>query len=137
RTKINVTHHISNVMGDITPIKDIIKLAHKMDAHVILDAAQSISHHSIDVKKLDIDYLIFSSHKIYGPNGIGVLYGKEELLNSLPPSEFGGEMVDRVQLPSSTWKQTPYKFEAGTPPIAEAIGMAEALKFLKKIGLKK
>ncbi len=137
KTKLVITHHISNVMGDIVPIKDIIKLAHKNGAHVIVDAAQSVSHLAIDVIKLDIDYLVFSSHKIYGPNGIGVLYGKEELLNLLPPSEFGGEMVDRVHLTSSTWKQIPYKFEAGTPPIAEAIGMAEALKYIKKVGLKK
>ncbi len=137
KSKLVITHHISNVLGFITPIKEIIKRSHQVGAHVVLDAAQSISHLELDVRKLDIDYLVFSSHKAYGPNGIGVLYGKEKLLNQLNPSEFGGEMVDRVFVPHSTWKEVPYKFEAGTPPIAEAIGMAEALKFIKKVGFKK
>lgn len=137
KTKLVITHHISNVLGYLVPVRDITRLAHKKGALVILDAAQSISHIPVDVKALDVDFMAFSSHKAYGPNGIGVLFGKLELLEKIPPSDFGGEMVDRVIIPSSTWKEVPYKFEAGTPPIAEALGMAEALTYLKKLGLKK
>ncbi len=136
QTKLVITHHISNVLGYTTPIKEMTKLAHKKNALVVLDAAQSIGHLSLDVKALDVDFVAFSGHKAYGPNGIGVLYGKYDLLETLPPSEFGGEMVDRVFVPSSTWKQTPYKFEAGTPPIAEAIGLAVSLNYLKRLGFK-
>lgn len=138
KTKLVATHHISNVMGYVAPIKEMIKLAHKKGALVLVDAAQSVHQIKIDVKKLDVDFLAFSGHKMYGPFGIGVLYGKEELLNNLPPAEFGGEMVDQVYLDKpTTYKEAPYNFEAGTPAIAEAIGLVGAIKFIKKTGLKK
>ncbi|MBN3491151.1 cysteine desulfurase [Acholeplasma equirhinis] len=137
KTKLVVTHHISNVMGYITPIEKMIKLASKVGAMTVLDAAQSIAHLPIDVKKMDCDFLVFSGHKMYGPNGIGVLYGKRSSIAKVNPSEFGGEMVDKVKLEGSSFKALPYNFEAGTPAIAEAIGLRESVKFLKKIGLKK
>ncbi|WP_162164083.1 aminotransferase class V-fold PLP-dependent enzyme [Acholeplasma hippikon] len=133
KTKLVVTHHISNVFGYVAPIKKMIELAHKVGAYVFVDCAQSASQVEIDAKKLDIDFLAFSGHKMYGPNGIGVLYGKKNLLEMINPAEFGGEMVDKVHLDKeSTYKAVPYKFESGTPPIAEAIGLASAIDFIKK-----
>lgn len=135
KTKVVATHHMSNVMGYITPLKQMTQLAHEVGALVIVDAAQSILHIPTDVLDLNVDALAFSGHKAYGPNGIGVLYMKKELMRKLSPAEFGGEMVDKVYLDGSTWKSGPYKFESGTPPIAEAIGLAKALTFLKDVGL--
>lgn len=137
QTKLVITHHISNVMGFTTPLAAMTKEAHKVNALVIVDAAQSISHLKTDVKKLDIDFLVFSGHKMYGPNGIGILYGKYDLLENLEPSEFGGEMVDKVNVSGSSFKDAPYKFEAGTPAIAEAIALSGSIEFLTKTGLKK
>jgi cysteine desulfurase/selenocysteine lyase len=122
-------------MGYITPIEEIIKLAHEVGAVVSLDGAQSVPHMNVDVKALDCDFLSFSGHKLCGPTGIGVLYGKKELLDNMEPIEFGGDMADTVTKTSQTYKATPYKFEAGTPIIAGAIGLAEACKYLKNIGL--
>lgn len=133
-TKVVILTHISNVLGYITPIKEITKYAHSKGAIVILDAAQSIPHMKIDVKDLDIDFLVFSGHKLYGPTGVGVLYGKKELLNKIKPYEYGGEMVADVKLKGVIYKKTPYKFEAGTPPIAQVIGLGEAIKFINDIG---
>lgn len=135
KTKLVITHHMSNVLGYITPLMDMSKLAHDVGAIVVVDAAQSILHVKTDVKVLDVDILAFSGHKIYGPNGIGILYMKEALINKLSPTEFGGEMVDKVHLDGSTWKSGPYKFEAGTPAIAEAIGLARALEFMNEVGV--
>lgn len=135
KTKVVATHHMSNVMGYITPLKQMTQLAHEVGALVIVDAAQSILHIPTDVINLNVDALAFSGHKAYGPNGIGVLYMKKHLMAKLSPAEFGGEMVDKVYLDGSTWKSGPYKFESGTPPIAEAIGLAKALTFLKDVGL--
>lgn len=135
KTKVVATHHMSNVMGYITPLKQMTQLAHEVGALVIVDAAQSILHIPTDVLDLNVDALAFSGHKAYGPNGIGVLYMKKELMRKLSPAEFGGEMVDKVYLDGSSWKSGPYKFESGTPPIAEAIGLAKALTFLKDVGL--
>jgi len=135
KTKVVATHHMSNVMGYITPLKQMTQLAHEVGALVIVDAAQSILHIPTDVINLNVDALAFSGHKAYGPNGIGVLYMKKHLMAKLSPAEFGGEMVDKVYLDGSTWKSGPYKFESGTPPIAEAIGLAKALAFLKDVGL--
>jgi len=135
KTKVVATHHMSNVMGYITPLKQMTQLAHEVGALVVVDAAQSILHIPTDVINLNVDALAFSGHKAYGPNGIGVLYMKKDFMAKLSPAEFGGEMVDKVYLDGSTWKSGPYKFESGTPPIAEAIGLSKALTFLKDVGL--
>ena len=134
-TKVVAITYVSNVMGYITPIKEIIKLAHEAGAIVVLDGAQAVPHMKVDVKDLDCDFLAFSGHKLCGPTGIGVLYGKKELLDKMPPIEFGGDMADTVTKVSQTYKAIPYKFEAGTPIIAGAIGLAEACKYLDSIGL--
>lgn len=131
KTRLVATHHISNVFGYITPIKEMIKLAHEKGSYVFLDCAQSAAQVEINVRDLDVDFIAFSGHKLYGPNGIGVLYGKQELLEKIEPAEFGGEMVDRISITEkSTYKAVPYKFESGTPAIAEAIGLARAIKFV-------
>ena len=133
-TKVVAIAQLSNVLGVINPVEKIVKLAHNMNAKVMIDVAQSISHMPIDVQVLDCDYLAFSGHKIYGPNGIGVLYGKREALEELMPYQFGGDMVDKVTVEKTTFADIPARFEAGTPPIANAIGLAEALNYLSAIG---
>ncbi len=122
-------------MGYVSPMKEIIELAHEVNAVVSVDAAQAAPHKSIDVKDLDCDFLSFSGHKMVGPTGIGVLYGKRALLQAMPPIEFGGDMNDNVDLYEASWKDTPYKFETGTPPIAETIGLGAAIDYLNNIGL--
>ena len=134
KTKVVALTYVSNVMGYITPIEEIIKLAHEKGAIVSLDGAQAVPHMKIDVKKLDCDFLSFSGHKMLGPTGIGVLYGKYELLDKMEPIEFGGDMADTVRRDSQTYKNPPYKFETGTPIIAGAIGLAEACRYLDRIG---
>lgn len=134
KTKVVAITYVSNVMGYITPIREIIKLAHEKGAIVTLDGAQAVPHMKIDVKELDCDFLSFSGHKMCGPTGIGVLYGKYELLDKMEPIEFGGDMADTVRRDSQTYKVPPYKFETGTPIIAGAIGLAEACKYLDNIG---
>ena len=134
KTKVVAITYVSNVMGYITPIKEIIKLAHEKGAIVTLDGAQAVPHMKIDVKELDCDFLSFSGHKMCGPTGIGVLYGKYDLLDKMDPVEFGGDMADTVRRDSQTYKVPPYKFETGTPIIAGAIGLAEACKYLDNIG---
>ncbi|MDY0276652.1 MAG: cysteine desulfurase, partial [Acholeplasma sp.] len=135
KTKVVAITYVSNVLGYKTPIKEITKLAHEVGAIVILDAAQAVSHIKIDVKDMDVDFLAFSAHKMYGPNGVGVLYGKKALLEKLPPFEYGGEMVHTVSKDKSTWKDIPYKFEAGTPVIGEVIAFSEAIDFINEIGI--
>ena len=135
KTKVVAITHVSNVMGYITPIKEIIKLAHEVGAIVSLDGAQSVPHMAVDVKDLDCDFLSFSGHKLCGPTGIGILYGKKELLEKMPPVEFGGDMADTVYEQEMTFKMAPYKFETGTPMIASAIGLAKACEYLNSIGL--
>ena len=135
KTKVVALTHVSNVMGYVTPIRKIIELAHEKNAIVTVDAAQSAPHMAIDVKALDCDFLSFSGHKMLGPTGIGVLYGKKALLNALEPIEFGGDMADQVFLHEATWKDSPYRFETGTPMISGAIGLAAAVKYLKQIGM--
>ena len=137
KTKIVAVGHISNVLGILNPVKDMVKIAHQKGAKVLLDAAQSVSHLPIDVKDLDVDYLAFSGHKVYGPTGIGVLYGKTDCLNELPPYQFGGDMIDEVKVEGTTFALAPSKFEAGTPPITQAIGLAISLDYLQKIGFDK
>jgi cysteine desulfurase/selenocysteine lyase len=134
-TKIVAIAHVSNVLGTINPIKDIARIAHQHGAVVVVDAAQSAPHMKIDVQDLDCDFLAFSGHKMCGPTGIGVLYGKRDLLERMEPVEFGGEMIDFVELYDSTWKELPWKFEGGTPIIAGAIGLGAAIDFLEDVGL--
>ncbi|MGA2130057.1 MAG: SufS family cysteine desulfurase [Candidatus Pacearchaeota archaeon] len=127
--------YASNVLGTVNPVKEMVKLAKEKGAITIIDAAQAIQHIPVDVKSLDCDFLAFSSHKMLGPNGIGILYGKKQLLEKLPPFNFGGGMIEFVKFDSATWTKLPEKFEAGTQNIAEAIGLAEAIDYTKKIGL--
>lgn len=134
-TKLVALTHVSNVIGGITPIQEIIDLAHEYQAVVLVDGAQAVPHMKVDVQKLDADFYAFSGHKMMAPTGIGVLYGKRELLEEMEPTEFGGEMIHFVELYDSTWKELPWKFEAGTPIIAGAIALAEAITYLEKIGL--
>ena len=135
KTRLVALTYISNVMGYKTPLKPIIDRAHKHEAIVVVDAAQAAPHQAIDVKELDCDFLAFSGHKMCGPTGIGVLYGKAHLLASMPPIEFGGDMNDHVTREEAVYKDPPYRFETGTPPIAEALGLAKAVRFLTDIGL--
>lgn len=135
KTKVVALTYVSNVMGYTTPIKDIIKIAHDNNITVIVDAAQAIQHFKIDVKKLDCDFLAFSSHKMMGPTGIGVLYGKSKILKKLDPLEYGGDMNEEVSLDKVEVKDIPYRFETGTPAIAEAIGLGRAIDFINEIGL--
>jgi len=134
KTKVVAINYVSNVMGYITPIREIIKLAHEVGAIVTLDGAQAVPHMKVDVKELDCDFLSFSGHKLCGPTGIGVLYGKYDLLEKMNPIEFGGDMADTVKKDSQTYKLPPYKFETGTPNVAGAIGLAEACKYIDEIG---
>ena len=135
RTKFVSITHASNVLGVINPIQELAQLAHEKGAIVVVDGAQSVPHMKIDVQKLDADFFVFSGHKMAGPTGIGVLYGKEQYLNQMSPVEFGGEMIDFVYEQSATWKELPWKFEAGTPNMAGAIGLAVAIDYLEAIGM--
>ena len=134
-TKIVALTMVSNVLGTMNPIKEIAQIAHENGAVIVVDGAQGAPHLGIDVQDLDIDFLAFSGHKMCGPTGIGVLYGKKQLLENMEPIEFGGEMIDFVGLHESTWKELPWKFEGGTPIIAGAIGLGAAIDFLQEIGL--
>ncbi|MBI5803531.1 cysteine desulfurase [Candidatus Pacearchaeota archaeon] len=135
KTAIVSLTHISNTLGAINPVREIFKLAKKNNSITVLDAAQSIAHMKVDVKKIDCDFLVFSGHKIYAPMGIGVLYGKKELLEKLSPFNFGGDMIKSVTLEGSEWNTIPERFEAGTQNIEGAIALGEAIKYLEKIGV--
>lgn len=135
RTKIVAIGYVSNVLGVVNPVKEIAEIAHKHGAVMVVDGAQSTPHMKVDVQNLDCDFYAFSGHKMCGPTGIGVLYGKKHLLEAMEPIEFGGEMIDDVGLHESTWKELPWKFEGGTPIIAGAVGLAAAIDFLQEIGL--
>ncbi|WP_426045902.1 cysteine desulfurase SufS [Bacillus cereus] len=134
-TKIVSIMYVSNVLGTINPVKEIGAIAHENGAIMVVDGAQSTLHMKVDVQDLNCDFYALSAHKMCGPTGIGVLYGKKELLNNMEPIEFGGEMIDFVDLQESTWKELPWKFEAGTPIIGNAIGLGAAIDFLEEIGL--
>ncbi|MDA1680001.1 cysteine desulfurase SufS [Bacillus cereus group sp. TH152-1LC] len=134
-TKIVSIMQVSNVLGTINPVKEIGAIAHENGAIMVVDGAQSTPHMKVDVQDLNCDFYALSAHKMCGPTGIGVLYGKKELLNNMEPIEFGGEMIDFVDLQESTWKELPWKFEAGTPIIGNAIGLGAAIDFLQEIGL--
>jgi cysteine desulfurase/selenocysteine lyase len=135
KTKIVSITHMSNVLGTINPIKEIAKLTKMVGAVFIVDGAQSVSHMPVNVQDLECEFLVFSGHKMLGPTGVGVLWGKFELLNDLDPFLSGGEMIEKVTLEESTWNEVPYKFEAGTPNYVQAIGLGAAVKFLSKIGM--
>ena len=135
KTRFVALAHVSNVLGVVNPIKEIAELVHQANALLVVDGAQSVPHMKIDVQDLDVDFFAFSGHKMLGPTGIGVLYGKEELLEQMSPVEFGGEMIDFVYEQEATWKELPWKFEAGTPNIVGAIGLAAAIDYLDKIGM--
>ena len=136
RTKIVCLAHASNVLGTINPVKEIGNIAHRKGALFLVDAAQSVPHMTVDVREMDCDFAAFSGHKMLGPTGIGVLYGKSELLRAMPPFLGGGEMIKEVHTSGSSWKELPYKFEAGTPNIAGAIGLGAAIDYLRNIGMR-
>jgi cysteine desulfurase / selenocysteine lyase len=135
KTKILSLTHVSNVLGTINPVKEIIQIAKEINSKIItiVDAAQSIPHTPVDVKSLDCDFLAFSGHKMLAPMGVGVLFGRREILNNVSPNQFGGGMIETVTKKESTWQQIPYKFEAGTPNVAGAVGLASAINYLQKI----
>ena len=137
KTKIVAITHQSNVFGTIVPLTEITKAAHSVGALVVLDACQSAPHFAIDVKKLDVDFLAFSGHKTLGPTGVGVLWGKAEVLEKLEPALFGGSMVDSVTMESATWASAPRKFEAGVPNMAQAVGLSAAIDYLNIVGMDK
>ena len=135
RTKLVSVAHVSNVLGTVNPVEDIIKIAHEHGIPVLVDGAQSAPHMKIDVQSMDCDFFAFSGHKMYGPTGIGVLYGKEEWLEKLPPYQGGGEMIDKVTWKKTTFERLPFKFEAGTPDYVATHGLAKAIEYMESIGL--
>jgi cysteine desulfurase/selenocysteine lyase len=135
RTKLVAISHMSNVLGTILPVAEITRLAHAAGAKVLLDGCQSITHLPVDVQELGCDFYVFSGHKLYGPSGIGVLYAREELLEAMPPYMGGGDMISSVTFEKSTWAKLPHKFEAGTPAIAQAIGLGAAIDYVTALGL--
>lgn len=135
KTKLVAITHISNALGTITPIKEIIKLAHNVGALVLVDGCQSLPHMGIDVNELDADFYVFSGHKIYGPTGVGALYGKQALLENMPPYQGGGDMIRSVTFEKTTYNELPHKFEAGTPNIVGGIGLAAAIDYVNTLGI--
>ena len=135
KTRLVAVTHMSNAIGKVTPVAEIVRLAHEKDAAVLLDGTQAIIHRGVDVRALDVDFYVFSSHKLYGPTGIGALYGKADLLNKMPPYQGGGEMISTVTFEESNFKPAPHRFEAGTPAIVQAIGFGAALDFMSGLGI--
>jgi cysteine desulfurase/selenocysteine lyase len=133
--KLVCVNHVSNALGSINPIKEMVRMAHEVEAICMIDGAQALPHSKVDVQDLDADFYAFSGHKVYGPTGIGVLYGKEDLLNKMPPWRGGGEMIASVEYQSSTYNNLPHKFEAGTPNIAGGIALGSAIDFVRSIGV--
>jgi len=135
KTKLVAVTHVSNALGTINPVKEIIGMAHQVGAYVLIDGAQAVAHLTVDVQDLNCDFYCFSGHKVYGPMGIGVLYGKEALLDAMPPYQGGGEMISEVTFEKTTYNELPFKFEAGTPDVAGVLGLEAALKFVGNIGI--
>lgn len=135
RVKLVGVAYVSNVLGTVNPVREIIKKAHAVGAKVLLDAAQAVQHIKVDVRALDCDFLVFSGHKMYGPTGVGIMYGKQELLEQMPPWQGGGEMIKEVRFEKTTYNELPFKFEAGTPDFIGIIGLGEAIKYMEEIGL--
>jgi len=134
RTRLVAITQVSNALGTVTPIEEIIRLARRENIPVLLDGAQAAPHQAVDVRALDCDFFVFSGHKVYGPTGIGILYGKAALLEAMPPWQGGGDMIEQVALEGSTWAAPPARFEAGTPPIAAVLGLATALDYFEEVG---
>lgn len=135
RTKMVAVVHVSNALGTINPVEEIIEAAHKKNIPVLIDGAQSIPHSKVDVQALDADFYAFSAHKMCGPTGFGILYGKKDLLNAMPPYRGGGDMIDKVTFEKTTWNDLPHKFEAGTPPISAGVGLGSSIDFLNNLGM--
>ena len=135
RTRLIAVAHASNVLGTINPIKEIITLAHEKGIHVMVDGAQAVAHTKVNVQELDADFYVFSGHKLYGPNGIGVLYGKEHLLDEMPPYQGGGEMIAQVSFEKTTYNELPFKYEAGTPDYVGSVALCSAIDYIENIGL--
>ena len=135
RTKLVAVTHCSNVLGTVTPAKDIARLAHDAGAKVMFDGSQAIVHNAVDVRDLDADFYVFTGHKLYGPSGVGVLYGKKALLDAMPPYESGGEMIESVSFEKPVFKEAPARFEAGTPMITQAIGLGAAVDYVRALGM--
>lgn len=135
RTKFVSIAQVSNVLGTVNPVKEMIKIAHEHDVPVMVDGAQSTPHFAVDVQDMDCDFFAFSGHKIYGPTGIGVLYGKEEWLDKLPPYQGGGEMIESVSFEKTTFEKLPFKFEAGTPDYVATHGLAKAIDYVSALGM--
>ena len=135
KTKLVALTHCSNVLGTITPVKDITRLAHANGTPVLIDGAQGVVHGPVDVRALDVDFYVFTGHKLYGPSGIGVLYGKTGILRTMPPYQGGGDMIERVTFEKTTYKEPPHRFEAGTPPIVQAIGLGAAIDYVSALGI--
>lgn len=135
KTKILAVSHVSNSLGTINPVKEIIEIAHKRGVPVLLDGAQAVSHCKVDVQALDCEFYCFSGHKMYAPMGIGVMYGKEEWLNKMKPYQGGGEMIKQVTFPKTTYNDLPFKFEAGTPSVGDAMGLKVAIEYMENVGI--
>lgn len=135
RTRLLCTAHVSNVLGTVNPVKQMAAMAHAHGAHILVDGAQSVPHFAVDVQDLDCDFLVFSGHKVYGPTGIGVLYGRESLLDAMPPYQGGGEMISRVTFERTTYERLPFKFEAGTPDYVGSHALARALDYVSALGM--
>lgn len=135
KTKMVAVVHVSNALGTINPVKEIIEASHQRNIPVLVDGAQSVPHSTVDVQALDADFYAFSAHKMCGPTGFGILYGKKELLNAMPPYRGGGDMIDKVTFEKTTWNDLPFKFEAGTPPISAGVGLGSSIDFLNQIGM--
>lgn len=135
RTRLLCTAHVSNVLGTVNPVKQMAAMAHAHGAHILVDGAQSVPHFAVDVQELDCDFLVFSGHKVYGPTGIGVLYGRESLLDAMPPYQGGGEMIARVTFERTTYERLPFKFEAGTPDYVGSHALARALDYVSALGM--
>ena len=135
KTRIVAVNHVSNTLGTVNPVVDIVRIAHAHGVPVLIDGAQSVSHLKVDVQAIGCDFYCFSGHKMYGPMGVGIMYGREELLNELPPYQGGGEMIENVTFERTTYNQLPFKFEAGTPSVGDVIGLGEAVNFMQEVGV--